>query len=128
MIQLADYFMGRDVRYAAELTPILRESAVDTVMTCNQLLQEFGEARKVNSGWRPRSINAATPGASKTSLHIICKACDLSDSDEALDDWCLEHPDVLERLGLWQESPRSTLGWCHVQIVPPRSGRRVFSP
>jgi hypothetical protein len=45
-----------------------------------------------------------------------------------LDDWCLEHPEVLQEIGLWQEHPAATKGWCHLQIVPPRSGKRVFFP
>jgi hypothetical protein len=35
---------------------------------------------------------------------------------------------VLEELQLWLEHPDATPGWCHLQILPPRSGRRVFYP
>jgi hypothetical protein len=58
------------------------------------------------------------------------QACDLSDDDAALDTWCLSVDGVaaLTRIGLWQESPASTQRWCHVQIVPPASGNRVFIP
>jgi hypothetical protein len=35
---------------------------------------------------------------------------------------------VLRDLALWLEHPASTKGWAHVQLRPPRSGRRVFYP
>lgn len=127
-ITLADYYMGRDVTHAGELTEYMRDSAEETVKRINELLDAFGEARAVNSGWRPQAINDATPHASRHSLHIVCKACDLADPDGALDAFCYEHQDVLERIGLWLESPSNTDGWCHVQIVPPGSGNRVFLP
>lgn len=128
MISLNDYFMGRNVKYADELTDELLANAQITVAKVNQLLAEFGEPRHVNSGWRPAAVNAAVPNAAKKSHHTACEACDLADDDGALDAWCLAHPEALERIGLWQESPASTPRWCHVQIVPPGSGKRVFIP
>jgi len=40
----------------------------------------------------------------------------------------LANTDKLEAIGLWLEHPESTPRWCHVQIVPPASGKRVFRP
>ena len=94
----------------------------------NQLLERFGETRKVNSGWRPASINKATVGAAPKSKHMECLAIDLEDKDGSLDAWCLENLEVLQEIGLWLESPDATPNWCHIQIVPPRSGNRVFKP
>jgi hypothetical protein len=128
VISVAEYYMGRDKKYLDLLTQTLRENAEETVSKANQLLQRFGEARKVTSGWRPPSVNAVTPRAAKRSLHMTCEAIDLEDEDGQLDDWCLDHPEVLQEIGLWQEHPASTKDWCHLQIVPPRSGRRVFYP
>ena len=34
----------------------------------------------------------------------------------------------LASLGLWMEHPLATKGWCHLQVVSPRSGMRVFYP
>ncbi len=127
-LSLADYWQGRDVTHAAELTWKIRADGAETVRRCNELLAAFGEPRAVNSGWRPASINATTSRASPTSLHLWGAACDLRDPAGDLDQWCLDNPDVLEGIGLWQESPASTPGWCHVQIAPPHSGRRVFQP
>jgi hypothetical protein len=40
----------------------------------------------------------------------------------------MENLDVLAEIGLWLEHPISTPRWCHVQTVPPKSGKRVFTP
>lgn len=136
MISLEDYFMGRDVTYAHELTPEIKANAVVTVSKVNQLLAAFynsqpeGSYRTVNSGWRPPEVNAATENAKPNSHHMTGEACDLSDDDAALDTWCTSDAGLeqLARIGLWLESPTSTPRWCHVQIVAPGSGRRVFNP
>jgi hypothetical protein len=126
VISVAEYYMGRDKKYP--LTDELRANAEEIVHKVNSLLLQFGEPRKVTSGWRPPQVNAATPGAAKRSLHMTCEAVDLEDADGQLDDWCLERPEVLQQLNLWQEHPAATKGWCHLQVVPPRSGKRVFYP
>lgn len=135
-ITLDDFYKGRDIAYASELTPEIRANAQITVDRVNQLLAAFyasqseGAYRTVNSGWRPPEVNASTSGAAKNSKHMTGQACDLSDDDEMLDSWCLtaEGRAALVRIGLWQESPASTPRWCHVQIVAPASGNRVFIP
>jgi hypothetical protein len=135
MITLADFYMGRDVTYASELTDAIRVNAAVTVDKVNQLLADFyasqpsGSYRTVNSGWRPPEVNASTSGAARSSRHMTGEACDLSDDDERLDSWLLgSGRPSLVRIGLWQESPQSTPRWCHVQIVAPASGNRVFIP
>lgn len=128
MITLDDYFMGRDVTYADALTDALRANAEVTVARANDLLSSFGEDRSVNSGWRPPVVNATTHGAAQNSRHMTCQAVDLSDPEGDLDDFCMTHLDLLEAIGLWMEHPAATKGWCHVQTVPPRSGKRVFYP
>ena len=128
MLTLSDYYMGRDRRFPDELTDEKRANAEEMIDKANQLLERFGETRKVNSGWRPASINNATVGAAKKSKHMTCEAIDLEDKDGSLDQWCMENLDVLQEIGLWLEHPDSTEGWCHVQLIPPRSGNRVFKP
>jgi hypothetical protein len=128
MITLADYFMGRDAKHEAELTEELRVNAGHVVARANLLLSRAGLERRVNSGWRPAAVNAAIENAAKESRHIVCLAVDIEDGDGALDAWCMANPRALEDIGLWLEHPTATPGWCHVQIVPPRSGQRVFHP
>ena len=129
MLTLADYYMGRERLHPDELTPELRANAACTIERANALLRRAGRKHGiVNSGWRPLAINASVPNASPRSRHITCQAVDLCDEDDALDAWCLDNLRALAAIGLWLEHPSATPGWCHVQIVPPRSGRRVFHP
>lgn len=139
MITLKDYYMGRDETYKTLLTPQLRANASITVARANSLLDAaisdgiFLEVHPVThnlvpSGWRPPAINAVTKNAAPNSKHMTCEAIDIYDADGDLDEWCLNHLALLEKLGLWLEHPSATKGWCHVQITPPRSGNRVFYP
>ena len=86
MISLADYFMGRNVTYADELTDDLVDNARITVFRANDLLHRFGESRFVTSGWRPPAVNATIPNAARKSKHMTCQAIDLEDDDGDLDD------------------------------------------
>ena len=128
MLTLHDYWMGRDVEHIRDMTGDILGNADETVRKANQLLRTFGESRTVNSGWRPPSVNAATPNAALKSKHMTGQAIDLADPDGDLDEWCMENLATLEEIGLWLEHPAATKGWCHLQIVPPKSGKRVFYP
>lgn len=137
-ITLGDYWAGRDKQYAKDLTDKIRKDAEQTVTKVNLLLFHAvkdgvvlistNKRSLVASGWRPPAVNAATKGAAPKSHHMSGKACDVSDPTGSLDRWCLANPDELEAIGLWQESPAFTIGWCHLQTVPPKSGKRVFLP
>lgn len=132
MITLTDYWMGRDRQHA--VSDELRAAASETVARANLLISSYraitkdDEPRTVTSGWRPPAINAATPNAAPRSRHITGQAIDISDPEGDLDEWCLDHPEILQSIGLWQEHPSATKSWCHVQTVPPKSGKRVFYP
>lgn len=128
MITLPEYWMGRDTKYPDAMTPEIESNALETLYRVNLLLESFGETRKVNSGWRPPEVNAKTPGSALKSKHMTGQAIDLADPDGDLDQWCLDNESELERLGLWLEHPSATKNWCHLQIVPPKSGRRIFYP
>jgi hypothetical protein len=130
--------MGRDVKYSAILGTDLRANAGRTVEAANKLLTLAKGAGvqlvpnattgMVRSGWRPPEVNAATANASKTSYHMQCLAVDLEDVSGMLDKWCFANQNVLKDLALWLESPTATPTWCHVQLRPPGSGNRVFTP
>ncbi len=104
-------------------------------MRVTQLLTSYAGAQpaysdepKVRSGYRPPEINATTPGASKNSNHMYCRAVDLEDIHGHLGAWCMENLDLLAHFELWLEDPRFTPTWVHLQSVPPRSLSRVFQP
>jgi len=140
MISEAQFFMGRDERYRDELSDEIQANARLTLERLNSALAlaaaegivpgvdpDTGTA--VSSGWRPAAVNGATPNAAPNSTHIGAKACDIRDTPEReLARWCLRNQDKLAAIGLWMEDPRWTPSWVHLQIVPPRSGNRVFVP
>ena len=139
MITLKDYYMGRDEKYKTLLTPQLRANAALTVGAANLLLSAAASdgvylevhpvtRSLVSSGWRPPAVNALTPGAAVRSKHMNCEAIDLYDSEGDLDAWCMDNLYKLEGFKLWLEHPGATKGWCHLQIIPPRSGNRVYYP
>lgn len=152
-IGLADYFGGRREKHGTECSPDIQRNASRLVPVLNKLLDMAARFQIVllanedpasdfcgtllNSGWRPPSINACTPGASATSLHMTGEAADLHDPGHVLADWLLtpEGQYSLQDLGLWMEDPGWTRGsnppascWVHVQSRPPKSERRVFVP
>lgn len=136
MITLAQFFNGRDIQYADELTPEMLGDAATVVLRANKLLAIYTETtgdrrpRGVTSGWRPAAINANTPRAAKRSKHMICRAVDVSDASKSLKKWLMTEAGqkALIECELWMEHPDATPSWVHLQIVPPGSGRRVFTP
>lgn len=125
MITKSELLMGRDSHpeYTREIS-----DNVDKLLLClNKLRTAYGKPMYVSSGFRPSNINK-TVGGAKKSNHQKGLACDFKDIDGSLDAWCLNNLDKLEEFGLYLESPDHTVGWCHLQCVPPRSGKRVFIP
>ena len=141
MITLDKYWMGRDVKYRAMLTHEIIQNAQVTVDKANALLERF-EAETgividtVASGWRPPAVNGNTQNAATGSRHLTARAVDVRDTPARdLARWCLRNLKQLEEVGLWMEDPQWTWDesgggkpWVHLQIVPPRSGRRVYIP
>lgn len=76
----------------------------------------------------------ASQTGAQGSRHREAKAVDVYDPGDRLDTWLdqFEMPNggntMLEKHGLYREHPSATLGWCHLQSVPPASGRRTFMP
>lgn len=133
LITLKDYWMGRDEKYSQDLSKEIKENAQELVTKVNAFLTELGVTEaKVSSGWRPKTINDATPGASKGSAHLTGQAVDiLDDKEQSLAKKVLENLDIAEKHGLWIEDPKRTIGknqnWLHLQTRKAKSGR-VFTP
>jgi len=136
MIELQQYWMGRDRSYPKELTDDIRANAAETVKRSNSLIAVYQKAtgdyrpRGVNSGWRPSQVNAKTSGAAKKSRHMTGQAIDIADASKSMKIWLMTPAgqQALVECELWMEHPDATPTWVHVQIVPPASGRRVFHP
>lgn len=136
-VTLDNYWMGRDKKpiYAVEVTTAIRVNAQETVHRVNALLGRMEADRVslelhpngtiVSSGWRPAAINSVTLGSAIRSKHITGEACDLYDPDGLIDEWCWAHQEILATIDLYIEHPSATKGWCHVQIVPPKSQENI---
>jgi hypothetical protein len=139
VLTIDQYFEQWGVHYLNEITDEIRANAAETVARANKLIETLHEVNltaqdsprtgsPITSGWRPKAVNAATKGSAPHSNHITGRAIDLYDPDGDLDEFFYENTAILEDLELWMEHPSATKGWCHVQTVPPSSGRRVFYP
>ena len=113
-----------------ELTDEVRQNMQLLLAAVNPFLEALGiTSVKVSSGFRPSAVNAATPGSAKRSLHMIGKAVDLEDPNNSLDKKIEAHPELLEKFGLWLESPKATPSWAHLDIGTRTARKiRIFLP
>lgn len=75
-----------------------------------------------DGGFRLSQATTGRPGSKHKSAHAV----DVYDPGDVLDR-IISDAD-LERFGLYREHPDDTPGWCHLQDVPPGSGKRTFKP
>jgi hypothetical protein len=71
-----------------------------------------------------RLATAAT--GAPMSAHKKAHAVDVSDPGDALDS--ILNDELLEDYGLYREHQDATIGWTHLQDLPPASKRRTFYP
>lgn len=75
-----------------------------------------------DGGFRLDTSTTGRPGSKHKSAHAV----DVFDPENALDSSITD--ELLEKHGLYREHPDDTPGWCHLQDVAPRSGKRTFKP
>jgi len=97
-----------------------------------ELQNAVGYGLHINSGLRDQAQQNDLIAAGKTnathSLHLDGAAADIADPDGSLKKWALDNIKLFEVIGFWMEAFESTPTWIHVQIQPPRSGKRIFIP
>jgi len=128
MLTLEAYF-GQHAADAApgELLPEYQDNAADLLPRVTALLAELGITSPVQrSGWRPAATNAATANAAAKSKHMTGNAVDVADNDGSINAAVTDA--MLEAHGLWRESPAACPTWCHMQNLPPHSGKRTYFP
>jgi hypothetical protein len=117
----AQHATEEDAKNAADLASRLNRLFADPEMDWLKNEPEFSD------GYRDPGV---TYGAKK-SAHKEGKAVDVVDKARKLALYLVAHSYLLERYGLWMESPDYTIGkktdWAHLQSRPVR-GRRVFIP
>lgn len=132
LLTLEDYLRHEPHAQPGELTDEIRANAQELLRRTELLLAKAvadgivleADPRTgsiISSGWRPKAVNAAVPGAAQKSKHLIGQAIDLYDPDGDFDEWCWLHQRYLADVNLFIEHPGSTKGWCHLQSTPPRS-------
>ena len=133
MLTLESYWMGRDKKFPGDFTAAIKRNGRFTVDQINKLLGAYEDETAITleqwaSGWRPAGINDVTSNAAAHSRHITAQAGDVADSNRKFAQWCISSIDVLVNIGLWMEDPRWTPTWVHLQVIPPKSGNRVYIP
>lgn len=119
---------GRDIKYSDDYTPEISENLDKLLIPLNSIRDAYGFPMVVTSGWRPPSINGATPGAAAHSKHMEGLAADISDPDNSLWHWVLENLQLMKDLDIFMEDRRYTPGWVHFGLGQPASGHRIFVP
>lgn len=121
----AEILMGRIAE--TDLPVDQQANLTALVERLNALFGSFQGPIRVSSGYRRPADNAAANGAAR-SWHMQAAAVDLADADGRVWAFCLNNMPMLESLGLWLEAREATPTWVHLQIYPPKSGRRIFKP
>lgn len=121
----------KSMQFKKEVTPELLENLQKTADIINQFLKHVGIVNEiVSSGWRPSSVNEQTVNAAKKSNHILGLAVDLKDVNHNIFKAILKPENLAkaQELGIYFEDARWTPTWVHMQIVSPKSGKRIFIP
>lgn len=101
-------------------------NAIRLLHAVNLLREELGFPLTVTSGYRSFAHNQKIGGA-PGSNHVLCAAIDLADPDGKIKTAVQVNDNaLLKKYGLYMESAKDTPTWCHLQIVAPKSGSRVF--
>lgn len=128
MISKDELLKGRDQQYPDDYTQEISDNLDKLLIPMNQIRTAWGNPMVVDSGWRPPSINAATPGAALHSKHMLGLAVDISDENGSLWAWVLQNLDLMKQFGIFFEDKRWTPTWTHFQLGAPASGKRIFVP
>ena len=94
----------------------------------NHVRAEIGKPMTVTSGLRNVVDQARINPSAPHSKHLTGQAVDIADADRTLRAWVLANLPLMEKIGLWIEDFGHTPTWCHFQVVPPKSGKRIFIP
>ena len=118
----------------------LIENHADLLDKVNQLRKAYGKPMIVTSGFRSTEKHRAiyehlgVKNPPMGSKHLSCQAIDVFDPEGNLKNFIVNNIPLMEEIGLWFEDffhthgreLNGSRGWCHIQIVPPASGKRFF--
>jgi hypothetical protein len=121
------YFNGKNKKFANDLTVEVTENVTKLLIAVDKFLANYTKPVIISSGWRPKSYNTQIGGAT-FSNHITGLAIDLKDTDNRLFEYVLQNLELAKELGLYFEHKNWTPTWVHIQLIAPKSGKRIFVP
>lgn len=109
------------------------DSTIETNLTkllgiLNQIRTAYGKPMTITSGLRNQADQDRINPKAPKSNHLMGLAADISDPNGAFWAWCVLNMPMMEKLGVYFEDKNSSPTWTHCQIVPPKSGKRIFKP
>jgi hypothetical protein len=114
--------------HKCEITPEIEANLDVLIERLSQVRDAWGKPMTVTSGLRSQADQARINPLAPKSNHLIGAAADILDEDGSLKKWVGDNLPLMEHIGLWFEAFESTPTWCHMQIFPPKSGKRIFIP
>lgn len=128
MISKEELLKDRDKQFPDEYTQTVSDNLNALLIVLNKIREKYGKPMLISSGWRPKAINDKTSNSAAMSNHMLGLAADIRDMDRKFMHWCLDNLEFLSELGVYMEDFRYTPSWLHIQIVPPKSGKRIYIP
>jgi hypothetical protein len=125
MISVEECLMKREKEFPLDIDLVWNLARLTA--SINYIRGVYGKPLMVSSGYRPGYYNKQAGGATN-SPHITCEAIDILDPHGDFAAWCIVNQHELEKAGLYMEDPAHTIGWVHLQIRAPKSGKRIFIP
>lgn len=112
--------------------PIIDFNLNQLIDAINIIQESYGKQLTITSGLRSdaqqKLLIAAGKSKATKSLHLSGEAIDVSDADSLFWAFLMKNIDLLEKLGIYLEDKNSTPTWTHLQLRPPKSGKRIFIP
>lgn len=94
----------------------------------NKIRALYGKPMIVTSGVRTQQMQMRINPSNPHSAHLAGAAVDINDPDKDLWGWCLDNINIIIECGLYLENRLSHSRHTHFQILPPKSGSRIFNP
>lgn len=126
-ISMLECLKGRDKLFPNDYNKTIEANLYKTIQAIDEFLKDYTGSIVVTSGWRDKLSNRYA-GGSPSSNHLLGNAIDIQDKDGELRKYVLANLDKAQELGLFFEHMAWTPIWIHFQIVPPKSGKRIYIP
>ena len=130
-VKAQEYFapaFRRGFQITQPLNQTFESNLINLLTKINALRIDFNKPMNVSSGYRSPEHNVTIGGATH-STHLTCEAIDIIDLEGALRRFCIANDNaILKKYNLFMEHPAYTKGWCHLQIIKPKSGNTIFIP